>query len=165
MKRRRFLLFGSLMGITPYLQAKNQTRFYYEYQQVERIIAAVLAHLFPKCSQIPSAEETDLSLFVYETISHPTYDKEIRAFVIEGAKELDKLTKGAFPQYSSIQKEKALRAYEDTEYGDPWLGRMMTLAMEGLFSDPIYGANRNEVGWKALHTKGGVPRPYTRYIE
>ena len=164
MKRRKFLILGSLLGLTSCLQAKTDEKFRSEYRQVEKLIAAVLAHFFPKGSAIPSAQEMHLSQFVYETISHPTYDRDIRAFVIEGAQEFQKRTDGLFASYSSEQKEKALRAYEDTAYGDAWLGRMLTLGMEGLFCDPIYGANREAEGWEALHTRGGEPRPKTRYI-
>ena len=47
---------------------------------------------------------------------------------------------------------------KETSYGSNWLSRIMTLTMEGLFSDPIYASNINESGWKALHAYGGVPR-------
>ena len=66
---------------------------------------------------------------------------------------------------SEKEKERALRAYEQTNYGSSWLGRIMTLTMEGIFSDPIYGSNVKEAGWKSLGTYGGLPRPKTRYIE
>jgi len=63
------------------------------------------------------------------------------------------------------EKEKALRAYEESSYGRNWLSRIMTLTMEGMFGDPIYGSNVKESGWKALHAFGGQPRPKSRYIE
>ncbi|HHO65095.1 MAG TPA: gluconate 2-dehydrogenase subunit 3 family protein, partial [Epsilonproteobacteria bacterium] len=89
---------------------------------------------------------------------------DIRAFILEGAKELDDRTKGKFLSMTVKEKEKALRAYEDTGYGSNWLARIMTVTMEGLFSDPVYGSNKKEAGWKALGAYGGLPRPKTRYI-
>ena len=105
-----------------------------------------------------------VTAFLFETVAHKSYDKDIRAFVIEGAQELDNRTKGEFVSLSLSDKEKALRAYEETNYGSSWLSRMMTLAMEGLFCDPIYGSNVKEAGWKALNAYGGFPRPETRYL-
>ena len=40
----------------------------------------------------------------------------------------------------------------------------MTITMEGMFSDPIYGSNIKESGWKALGAYGGFPRPKTKYL-
>jgi len=39
------------------------------------------------------------------------------------------------------------------------------LTMEGMFADPIYGSNTNELGWKALGAFGGQPRPKKRYLD
>jgi len=103
--------------------------------------------------------------FLFETMMHKSFDKDIKAFVVEGAKELEKREKGRFLSMTQKEKEIALRDYEETNYGRSWLSRIMTLTMEGLFSDPIYGSNIKEAGWQALSSYGGFPRPKTRYIE
>jgi hypothetical protein len=95
---------------------------------------------------------------------HKSFDKDIKVFVLEGAQELIAREKGRFPFLSKVEKEKALRAYEKTNYGSSWLSRIMTITMEGMFSDPIYGSNMKERGWKALNAYGGFPRPKTKYL-
>ncbi len=164
MKRRRFLKLGVVIGASVSLDAKSNTAFEKEFSKVAEVIETVLGHMFPAGSRLPAAKETGLTQFVYETITHPSYDRDIRAFVVEGAKELDKRTKGRLTRMSEQEREQALREYEATEYGDGWLGRMMTLGLEGLLSDPIYGANPKEAGWRALGTEGGQPRPSERYL-
>ena len=164
-KRRQFLILGSIVGISPYLQAKETTAFKKEFQQVKPTIEAVQRHMFPKESMLPSAMTMNVTQFLFETVAHKSFDKDIRAFVIEGAKELETREKGRFVSISDKEKEIALRAYEETNYGSSWLSRMMTLTMEGMFSDPIYGANVNEAGWKSVNTFGGFPRPKTKYME
>ena len=164
MKRRKFLVLGSLLGLSPYIEAKETSSFERGFTKVEATIAAVQAHMFPKNSKLPSASETDTIRFLFETVNHKSYDRDIRAFVIEGAKELMDREKGKFVAMSVQEKEKALRAYEETSYGSNWLSRIMTLTMEGLFSDPIYGANVKEAGWKALGAYGGLPRAKKRYV-
>ncbi len=84
--------------------------------------------------------------------------------MLEGAQELEEREKGLFLSMTAKEKEKALRDYEETNYGSNWLSRMMTLTMEAIFSDPVYGSNKNESGWKALNSYGGEPRAATRYI-
>jgi len=165
MQRRNFLIFGSLLGLSSALKAKRPDRFTQEFNEVETTIAAVQEHMFPEGSELPSAREMNATQFLFETVSHKTYDKDIRAFVIEGVKELQIREKGKFASMNTKEKEKALRAYEESSYGRNWLSRIMTLTMEGMFGDPIYGSNVKESGWKALHAFGGQPRPKSRYIE
>ncbi len=167
MKRRNFLILGSVLGLSSSLMGKNNNNvvFSKSLRSVEKTIQSVQQHLFPEGSKIPSAQSMNVTQFLLETITHPTYDKDIRVFVIEGAEELESREKGKFTSLSNEEKERALRAYEKTHYGSNWLSRIMTLTMEGMFSDPIYGSNVKEAGWQALGSYGGVPRPTTRYIK
>ena len=164
MERRNFLILGSLLGLSSALHAKAPAAFEKRFREVEALIAAVQEHMFPEGTKLPSAKEMRATVFLYETITHPSYDRDIRAFVIEGAKELDSREKGRFNTYTEKEKERALRAYEESSYGSSWLSRIMTLSMEALLSDPIYGSNIKEKGWQALGTEGGQPRPKSRYI-
>jgi hypothetical protein len=144
MKRREFLILGSVIGASSCIHAKEISDFEKSFKKVEPTLAAVQEHLFPEGSKIPSARSMNITQFLFETMIHKSFDKDIKAFVIEGAKELDKREKGRFASMTEQEKEKALRAYEETNYGRNWLSRMMTLALEGLFSDPIYGSNIKE---------------------
>jgi len=164
MERRSFLITGSFLGLFSVLHAKLPDTFEKEFKETEAVIAAVQEHMFPAGTKLPAAREMHATVFLFETIAHRSYDKDIRAFVIEGAKELNSREKGKFTLYSVKEKERALRAYEETSYGSSWLSRIMTLSMEALFSDPIYGSNIKESGWQALHAYGGYPRPESRYI-
>ncbi|MBD3789527.1 MAG: gluconate 2-dehydrogenase subunit 3 family protein [Campylobacterales bacterium] len=164
MKRRRFLILGSMIGIASCLKAETIVKDK-AFESVRETIDAVLAHFFPEGGLLPSAKKMRLSGFVQKTMAHPSFDQEIRAFVIDGAKELERRTDGTFCSYDEKMREKALRAYEATNYGRSWLSRVMTLGMEGLLSDPIYGSNQDGAAWKALETSGGLPRPRKRYID
>lgn len=165
MQRRHFLVLGSVLGLSPYVKAEARTPFAKAFEKVRPTIEAVQAHMFPEGSRIPSAKEMQAITFLLETVSHVSYDRDIRAFVLEGAEELMQREKGRFVTLSVEEKERALRAFEETAYGSSWLSRIMTLTMEGLFSAPVYGANRDEAGWKALHAYGGEPKPTVRYVE
>ncbi|MEA2048154.1 MAG: gluconate 2-dehydrogenase subunit 3 family protein [Campylobacterota bacterium] len=164
MKRRNFLLFSSILGLSPYIQAEKLSTFEEEFKTIERTLFAVQAHMFPKDSKLPSADSMNLTQFVFDTITHKSYDRDIKVFVLEGAKELHKREKGKLISMSHNERENALRAYEQSNYGSNWLNRILTLTMEGLFSDPIYGANNKEAGWQALESYGGFPRPHTKYL-
>lgn len=147
------------------MRAKEISTFEKEFKEIEATLFAVQQHMFPEDSKLPSADSMHVTQFVFETITHKSYDRDIRAFVLEGAKELKKREKGRFIAMTAKEKENALRAYEETNYGSNWLSRILTLTMEGLFCDPIYGSNVKEAGWKALGAYGGFPRPKTRYMD
>lgn len=164
MKRRNFLLFSSILGLTPYIHAKSTNTFEEEFKTIEKTLFAVQVHMFPKDSKLPSASSMNLTQFVFDTITHKSYDRDIKAFVLEGAKELHKRENGKLISMSAMDREKALRTYEQSDYGSNWLNRILTLTMEGLFSDPIYGANNHEAGWQALNSYGGFPRPQSKYL-
>jgi len=165
LKRRSFLKLGSLLSLSPYLKAESVTSFDKEFKAVEATISAVQQHMFPPKSKLPSAKDMHVTQFLFETITHKSFDRDIKSFVLEGAQELVSREKGRFISMTSVDKEKALRAYEETNYGSSWLERIMTLTMEGMFSDPIYGSNVKEEGWKAVGAYGGYPRPKTKYLE
>jgi len=163
-KRRNFLILGSLLGISPYISAKDISTYEREFKEVEKTIEAVQKHMFPASSKLPSAEAMNVTQFVFETMMHKSFDKDIKAFVLEGAKELELREKGRFVSMSEREKEYALREYEKTSYGRSWLSRIMTLTMEGMFSDPIYGSNIKEAGWKSVGAYGGYPRAKIKYM-
>lgn len=166
LKRRKLLVWGALMGLTPLLQAKSRVSLDKKINnETAKTIASVQEHLFPANSKIPSAKMMHATTFLLETIRHKSYDKDIRRFVIEGAEELEVREKGLFATLSREEKERALRAYEETNYGSSWLSRIITLTMEGIFSDPIYGSNIHEKGWQAIESSGGRPRPTARYLD
>ena len=165
LKRREFIISSMLLGVGTTLKAEPINDLEKSFIEVKDVIVSVQEHMFPTGNALPSAKETRVIEFIHETIMHPSYDKDIRAFVIEGAQELIEREKKSFLTYNVEEKEKALRNYEETNYGNAWLSRIMTLTMEGMFSDPIYGANKKEIGWKSLQAYGGYPRAKGRYLE
>ena len=96
MQRRKFLILGSALGLSPYIGAKEISDFEKTFKKVEPILSAVQEHLFPEGSRLPSAKSMNVTQFLFETMMHKSFDKDIKAFVIEGAKELDTRGKGRF---------------------------------------------------------------------
>lgn len=154
-----------MVTVSPYLAAHSNREFDKKFKEVKEIIDAVQQHMFPDHTILSSSKHPYVIQFVFETLAHKSFDKDIRAFVIEGAKELIQRTKGIFAVMSHKDKEKALRAYEETAYGSAWLSRIMTLTLEAMLSDPIYGVNKKAQAWKTLDTSGGEPSPQKRYLD
>jgi len=163
-KRRHFLILSSLLGISPYIKAKEFNHFEKSFKKVESTIAAVQKQMFPSGGQLPSSEEMNVISFLFKTAVHKSFDRSTRELIIKGAEEFISRTNGHFLTMTKEEKETAMRAYENTDYGSSWLYSIMTLTMEGLFSDPIYGSNIKERSWKVLRSFGGRPRPSVKYL-
>ena len=161
MKRRKFLILGSLLGVPSWGVSRAISPFNME---ITELIGAVQEHLFPEGSQVPSAKSMDAIGYLVKAITHKSYNKEQRNHLVVGAQKLAKQTEKKFMLLSSHEKENVLRRYAMSKEGHDWLQQILFLTMEALFSDPLYGSNIQASGWKALHTQGGSPRPKKRYI-
>ena len=164
LKRRSFLIFTSILGLSSYLNAGKNSKFDMEFKKVKLTIASVQEHMFPKGGLLPYAKDIKATQFLYETINHKSYDRDIKQFIIDGANEFIRREGRGFASMTESEKEKALRSYEESKRGQMWLNWIMTLTMEAMFSDPIYGSNIKEIGWSAIDSYGGYPRANKRYI-
>jgi gluconate 2-dehydrogenase gamma chain len=135
-----------------------------------RTLEAAQAHLLPGGSGRPSAEEIGATAYLYDTMRHPSFDYEIRDFIFLGAEwaegEALKRYGGEFAALGSEARERIFRVLmEEYARGEAWLSTLLTYTLEALLSDPIYGGNRREAGWKWLHHIPGSPRPQQRYVD
>jgi gluconate 2-dehydrogenase gamma chain len=75
-----------------------------------------------------------------------------------------------FDRLDAGKRAEALKAMQDgkAEFANfssrAFFARLLTLTMEGFFADPIYGGNRNKVGWKMLGFPG-LPATYSHLID
>jgi len=128
------------------------------------IIDSILEHMFEHTDIVADYKDANAIEFIKRSIFHPSYDKEIRLFILQGAKEFLRL----YPHFTSLsyfQKEIYLRGFEDISMGQSWLYRIQILALEAFYSAPIYGTNLNQRYYKPIDAKAGEPLPKSRYIE
>jgi gluconate 2-dehydrogenase gamma chain len=75
-----------------------------------------------------------------------------------------------FDRLDPDKRVEALKAMEEgkAEFANfssrAFFGRLHELTMEGFFSDPIYGGNRNKVSWKMLGFPG-LPATYANVVD
>ena len=90
---------------------------------------------------------------------------------IESANAWTRKTYGKdFDRLSVTERETALRAIEDGKAPFPgfssrmFFDALLQITMEGFFSDPIYGGNRDMAGWKMVGYPG-LPATYREEIK
>lgn len=122
-------------------------------------IELVQTDLFPK------AHELSINTFVYMSIilNHSRITDEDKEFIKNGVKWLNEEAvekyNTTYTKLTSNQRQDILKTISQVRWGDSWINEMLTFVLEATLSDPVYGVNRNESGWKWLKFQGGMPRP------
>jgi len=172
--RRTFLLRGgaalatavALAGL-PYALRKDLTRevsFVLFSRQQRQALRAVQEHLFPSEADSPGAVDINASAYLETAITAPGIDPDTRNTIVNGIGRLQDASRERFDvPFNSLnheQREQLLRYLADkTRWGRAWLSLLMYYLFEALLSDPVYGGNPGEIGWKWLRHQPGFPRP------
>ncbi|MFT4754388.1 MAG: gluconate 2-dehydrogenase gamma chain [Salibacteraceae bacterium] len=126
-------------------------------------LVAVQNHLFPTSMDVPGASDfhaaTYYSWNLMDTEEDPAVIQKMRDGLKWIEEEAQTLFQKQFVNLSDTEKENALRSLEKEGYGESWISLTLTQIFEALLSDPIYGSNTNQAGWKWLAHSAGVPRP------
>jgi gluconate 2-dehydrogenase gamma chain len=131
-------------------------------------LTEVQEHLFPADETSPGAKDIFALRYLRNMIDAPDTDLEEKEFIIKGVGWLNDLSiknhQQAFIKLNADNKEKVLRKIESSRAGSRWLSLMMTYLIEALLSDPVYGGNKNQLGWKWLEHQPGFPTPTTSQV-
>jgi gluconate 2-dehydrogenase gamma chain len=127
------------------------------------ILKSALNILFPDDGNGPSIESLNTLNYIVWVLKDSGANPTHQTYLMEGIDWADEMAfeKSAkkYIELDQQERERAIRYYTETEYGKEWCSIMMTLILESLLLDPIYGANVNEAGWKWLDHTPGYPRP------
>ncbi len=119
--------------------------------------------LFPAADDIPGASDIGASIYLHNAIENPDADAEDKDFVFRGVGWLDDLTqqrhKKTFLQLSAMQQQEMIEVIVKSRAGRNWVSTLLTYTLEALLTDPVYGGNKNEAGWKWLEHQPGYPAP------
>ena len=126
-------------------------------------LIAVQNHLFPSTEKAPGASEINAANYFTWVLTDVEKDPEERTIMKDGIKWLNEFAienySVRFERLDSDEKEKTLRLMAEESWGESWISVTITQIFEALLSDPIYGSNNNQVGWKWLEHKTGLPQP------
>jgi gluconate 2-dehydrogenase gamma chain len=172
--RRTFLLRGGAALVTatalaelPYAvraELTRETSFVLLSAQQRRALGAVQEHLFPKDSDCPGAADINAAAYLETAITAPGIDPDTRNTIVNGIGRLQAASRERFDmQFIDLndgQREQQLRYLADkTRWGRAWLSLLLYYIFEALLSDPVYGGNPDEIGWRWLQHQPGFPQP------
>lgn len=128
-----------------------------------KTLVAIQDILFPSENDAPGAREINAASFYQWVISDPLLDPEETEFRKNGITWIEETAKEnrgkSFVELDKEKQEMVLRYAEKYGWGESWLSATLLHIFEALLSDPIYGGNTDERGWKWLNYTAGIPRP------
>ena len=126
-------------------------------------IAQVQEVLFPAAEDIPGAADIGATIYLHRAIENPNADGEDKDFIFRGVGWLDGLTqerhKKTFVQLTAAQQQEIIEVIVKSRAGRNWVSTLLTYTLEALLMDPVYGGNKNGIGWKWLQHQPGYPAP------
>lgn len=127
-------------------------------------LSVVQYDLFPKAYEL-GIDTTD---YLCTLLHHSHISQDDKTFIRNGVKWLNEkafeIHHKRYTKLTETQRQSVLDAIAQTQWGENWMYMMLSYIFEAMLGDPIYGANKNEKGWKWLAFEGGIPRPTKAYI-
>ena len=127
------------------------------------ILVAIQDILFPSEENSPGARDINAAGFFQWVISDPLLDPDETEFRKNGITWIEETAvenrSKSFVDLDKDKQEMVLRYAEKYSWGESWLSATILHIFEALLSDPIYGGNTDERGWKWLNYTAGIPRP------
>ncbi len=151
MQRRTFILFSLLSSYSLTFAKENESEL--------EVLKVIFDHIFPTTKKYNGAKKFGAFEYLIINSKHKSFDKSDMRFILDGMKEVLKLDAN-FIKSSKMKKEKTLRKFEQTRFGENVLSTLMYYGFEAMLSDPIYGGNKNMSGWKNI--KHTPPTPMAR---
>ncbi len=150
MNRRGFIISSSLLTITTFLSAHTD-KISFETNQW-KTIENIYKVIFPNNKKY-GLEHYNPARYLFISSRSRYFPKKDLEFILNGAKWIKE------DDINIKNMEELL----NTSWGENWLSYLLNYALEGLYSDPIYGGNHNKIGWQMINHTTGIPRPKKQY--
>jgi len=168
--RRSFLktmLAGAVLTQVPWWMAcqqepRDNKSFIFSTHQL-KILYLVQEFLFPKDGNGPGAKEIKAAEYLQWVVLDPKMDEEEIEYIFKGIAWVEETAQEEkqedFLQLDKENQGDVLTYIASQNWGESWYSVLLNFIFEALLSDPIYGSNPDNVGWKWLNHNPGYPRP------
>ncbi len=125
--------------------------------------------LFPPNNNLPTITSSNAIFYLENVIlKHSRISKSDKEYILNGVQWLNEealeLYKKSYISLDSKKRQKVLESFASKSFGENWLYTMMSYMFEAILGDPIYGINKDELGWSWLGFKAGLPRPKKAFL-
>jgi len=129
----------------------------------KEIAKYTFGYLWPDDKSGPGIVEIKVYDYLIWMLSDKNIDPEENQYTINGLNWVDETAmedyQKHFEKICKREKYRLLHKISNLEWGENWLSKMLSILIEALFADPVYGSNPDGIGWKWVNHNPGQPRP------
>jgi len=127
------------------------------------IIKTLMEFLYPDDDFGPDLEKVKTFDYFVWTISDKYIDPEENKYLLDGIQWIDETSveeyNKHFEKLGANEKFNLLKFISKKEWGENYFSKVLTVIIESLFADPIYGSNPKGIVWEWFNHNPGQPRP------
>jgi len=129
----------------------------------EIILKTLLEFLYPSDGFGPSLEKIKTYDYFIWTITDRYLDPEENKYLLDGIQWIDETSSEEynkhFEKLAAKEKYELLNLISKKEWGENYFSKVLTVIIESIFADPIYGSNPQGIDWEWFNHNPGQPRP------
>jgi len=139
-------------------KAPSQTEATVFSPEQRRTLEAFIDRLVPKDENGPGAVECGVGEYIYRSLAD--YLASEKTVFLDGLGALDAYARSSqgspFAELSPEKRDAMLTAIDNNQVPNlrGFFNRVRRLTLEGMFSDPYYGGNKNFAGWDLIRYPG-----------
>jgi len=153
--RRELIQSAAFVPLAALLSSAQQTPQAALTPSQMKTLVAFIDRLIPSDELGPGAVASGVQIYIDRVLAGPNASE--KDTFIQGLEAVDAYAKRAhgapLAELSAEKRDQVLNEMTDS----PFFNRARRLTLEGMFSDPYYGGNKNFAGWDLIRYPG--PRP------
>jgi hypothetical protein len=152
-RRRRFIQAGAALAAAPFCRAGEEEKTTLEADR-QGVLCAAAERI------LPGVVEAGFAEYMKYWLSREPFSRaaDWRPLLVAGAAQLQARSRQNygrdFTHLAGEEQDKILEQFQQGKASsgkfrsDLFFQRLVLLALESFFSDPVYGGNKDEVGWR-----------------
>jgi len=132
-------------------------------QRQKEIAIFTLNFLWPDDDFGPNIKKIRVFEYMIWMLNDKNIDPEENQYIINGLNWVNETAMEIYNQHfeklKNRNKFKLIHKVSNMEWGESWLSKMLSIIIEAMFADPVYGSNPEGIVWQWFNHNPGQPRP------
>ena len=126
-------------------------------------IALLQSDLFPAMPNGIDVRTIHAGAYLAHILRHPRVSLRQKRIIHQGVLQIEQLAQkryeAAYAELAAKKRQALLAHIAQTPWGEEFIQEMLGFIFEALLGDPIYGINKDAIGWRWTRHVPGLPRP------
>jgi gluconate 2-dehydrogenase gamma chain len=142
----------------------SSTPLVFESHALEATLREICNQIIPSSESAAGAKETEVFVYIKKMLNTSLFSGH-KQNAIRFAKKVESQSQVKYKKtFITLQTKEKILILKSQET-QPFFKMYVTLCLEGYLSDPVYGGNKDGMGWQAVGFNMHHPRPQKAYIQ